>query len=507
VAIGYWREPGLTAERFTRDPFAPAGSAERMYRTGDRARFLPDGTIEFLGRRDGQVKIRGYRVEVGEVEAALVAAGAGRVRRAAVVAVPGRSAGSRHELAAYVVPAALDLAGLRGALARALPAPMIPSTITALDELPRTPSGKIDRRRLPAPQAPTPVGQARVAPEGAVEAELARLWQDLLAWPDPGATDSFFDRGGDSLGAVRLMARIERRFGVSLPISALLEAPTIRQLARAIESAGAGRGRSLVAIRAGGSRPPIFCVHPIGGNVLCYSPLSARLGPDQPLYGLEARGLDGRAPARRSIAEMASAYAAEIAAAQPAGPIHLVGWSFGGVVAIEMARELAGAGRELAPVVLLDSVAAMTWKVELSDEHVQEWLALERDLVAGGGQEPGSSQLAWAAAVMRANLRAVLDHEHRAYGGPVVLIRSTDPMPARLQRLHDRFGAARGDGANGWTAWCPRLAVVPVGGDHLTVVREPHVARVAEIVRGVIDRAARGAGGAHRSEVERHGAA
>jgi len=523
VATGYHENPSLTEQRFLPDPWdAPA----RMYRTGDIVRFLPDGSLEYLGRRDGQVKIRGYRVELAEVEAALSRVGGARLLRAAVIAVPSRARADRLELAAYVVPRdpSLDPSVLRSELASSLPAAMLPGTITLLESLPLTPSGKLDRRALPLPAASSGAApRPHVAPEGALETELQRLWQEVLGAPALSVTDDFFELGGDSLSAVRLMARVQKRYGVELPISALLEARSVRGLARAIEApAPASTGRSLVTLTPArpGAREPLYCVHPVGGHVLCYAALARRLGPQQPLYALQSRGLDGSCQPHRSVAEMARDYAAEIAQHRPRGTIHLAGWSFGGILAFEIARILRESGRDIGALVVIDTFAGVKWRVEPSEDDLLECIAMEllgaglddadiaRSLAAAAGasteqrferliglaRERGvvagelrRSQLRALLHVVRANILAGLDYRPAAYGGEMLLLRCSERMPARLERMHQWVGSDYEAHDNGWGAHCASLQIIGVPAHHLSVVFEPHVASVAAILRPLIE--------------------
>jgi acyl carrier protein len=230
LARGYLGDPARTAERFVPDPLATS-PGERLYRTGDLVRHLPDGRLEFLGRGDGQVKIRGIRVELGEVEAAL-AAHPGVA--AAAVAVRGEGAAAR--LAAYVVPRAggLDAGALRRWMKERLPAAMVPAACVELPALPLTANGKVDRAALPEPAAVALADGEFVPPQNAMEEILAGIWSELLEVPRVGAHDSFFDLGGHSLQAVRLMSRIRELLGVELPVRAVFEAPTLAELAAAV---------------------------------------------------------------------------------------------------------------------------------------------------------------------------------------------------------------------------------------------------------------------------------
>ncbi|HXO39837.1 MAG TPA: amino acid adenylation domain-containing protein, partial [Thermoanaerobaculia bacterium] len=372
VARGYLGRPELTAARFVPDPFAPRCGVPggRLYRTGDLARFRPDGELEFLGRVDHQVKIRGFRIEPGEIETAL--AGHPAVRQAAVV--PGESAAGECQLTAWVAaPAELAAAELRAFVATRLPDYMVPAAIVVRDSLPTTPNGKLDRQQLarwgvrlatdgtvdragrPAvpPNLPTPLTDA-------VEAELAAIWTQVLGRQDIGRENSFFDLGGHSLAAVRLMARIRERFGRELPLAALYRAATIERLAVLLRAGSAPAVRSaLVELTpaAGGAASrgarPLFCVHPAGGNVLCYAELARALGPDQPLYGLQLP--DPQPPGSVPTVEtLAARYLEELPAVAPAGPYALSGWSLGGAIAYEMARQLRAAGEAVELLALID---------------------------------------------------------------------------------------------------------------------------------------------------------
>jgi acyl carrier protein len=240
LARGYLGRPALTAERFVPDPFGPL-PGRRLYRTGDRVRLSPRGEVEFLGRLDHQVKLRGFRIELGEIEAALLAHP--RVTQAAVVL---REDGGRDpRLAAYLEvadappPAAAEL---RDHLRRRLPDPMVPAHFVVLPALPRTPSGKVDRRALPAPGAARPAGEgaAYLPPRSAEEERMAALWSDVLGVERVGIEDNFFDLGGHSLSAARLLARVRAEMGVELPLAAVFQAPTVAALAAAAAACGRG---------------------------------------------------------------------------------------------------------------------------------------------------------------------------------------------------------------------------------------------------------------------------
>ncbi|MEM8924599.1 MAG: amino acid adenylation domain-containing protein [Actinomycetota bacterium] len=359
LAIGYWRQPELTAEKFLDDP---DGSDARIYLTGDLGRIADDGSLVHLGRKDFQVKIRGYRVELAEIETTITAAP--WARDAIVVADEAPDGGQR--LVAYIVPepdaGPLASADVAEYLSDRLPDYMVPARIVDMEAFPTTATGKLDRLRLPSPeQAASPVGSTdagrdRVAPSTPTEIQLARLWSTMLGVSDIGVHDGFFDLGGHSLTAAQMFARIEKDMGVRLPLSTLFRASTIAELAAVVDGSGAAPSwSSLVPIKPTGAEAPLYLVHAHGGNVLGYFDLSTHLAQDRPLYGLQARGLDGVSIEERSMEEIADGYLEEIRALQPNGPYHLGGFCFGGNVAFAMAERLRSVGEEVALLVLIES--------------------------------------------------------------------------------------------------------------------------------------------------------
>jgi nonribosomal peptide synthetase DhbF len=351
LARGYLGRPGLTGERFVACPFRPG---QRMYRTGDLARRTADGQLVFTGRADDQVKIRGFRIEPGEIAAAL-ARGAG-VRQVAVLLREDRP--GERRLVAYVVAAGgaddLDGGGLRRMVAGTLPEYMVPAGVVMLDELPMTPSGKLDRKALPAPDF---AGLTRPREPGtAAEGALCRLFADVLGLDTVGADDSFFDLGGDSLLAMQLMARIREVLQAPVAIGALFRTPTPAGIARSLEvAADGGALEVLLPLRSRGSRPPLFCIHPQIGLSWCYAGLTRYLPPDYPVYGLQARGISRPGTLPRSIEEMAADYLDQIRTIAPFGPYNLLGWSIGGIVVHAIATRLQEQGEKVALAAILDA--------------------------------------------------------------------------------------------------------------------------------------------------------
>ncbi len=382
VSRGYLDRPALTAERFVPDPFGAPGA--RLYRTGDRARWRSDGTLEFMGRVDQQVKVHGFRIEPGEVEAALRRHPG--VRECAVVAR--EDVGGDRRLVAYVVPApgygtrtlteaeiqlpadagATLPAALREHLRERVPEYMVPAAFVELESLPATPNGKLDRAALPAPVH----GGAKLEadePRDYLEVQLIQLWEEVLGVEMIGATQSFFDLGGSSLLALPLFARINRLLRCDLPVSTLFAGATVRQMAEAIreqQRAEPETSSPVVPLQPGGSLPPLFVVHAADRGVMTYVNLVRHLGPEQPVYGVQDVGDD----LGRPLAEIAADHVRAVRAVQPEGPYYLAGWSFAAYLVFEMASQLEREGQEVGFVGLLDSMTAGLTLAWPGSEHV-----------------------------------------------------------------------------------------------------------------------------------------
>ncbi|MCP2339575.1 amino acid adenylation domain-containing protein [Actinomadura rupiterrae] len=361
VGRGYLHRPALTAERWVADPFGPPGT--RMYRTGDLVRWRTDGTLEYVDRVDFQVKIRGFRIELGEIETALAAE-----PDVAHVAVLVHRDGGVKRLVGYVVPAAgttLDTAALRRAVAARLPEYMVPSAIVVLDTLPLGPNGKLDRRALPVPDfAEAAAGRAPAGPD---EEILCAVFADVLGLERVGADVSFFDLGGDSVTALKLASRAKQA-GVELTPRDVFTHQTVEKLVRRTDDDASLGFQPLLPIRATGSHPPLFFVHPAGGLAWGYMQFQAHLPADRPVYGLQSRVFTGAEPAA-DVAAMAADYAELIRTVQPHGPYHLAGWSLGGLIAFEAACLLQQGGEEVALLALIDSY------------HGQDLDSAERDVL------------------------------------------------------------------------------------------------------------------------------
>jgi thioesterase domain-containing protein len=351
---GYLDNAALSAERFVPHPFARDATA-RLYRTGDRARYRADGAIEFLGRADRQVKVRGHRIELDEVEAALRALPS---VRDAVVALRGDSSDTRR-LVAWLVPAdprAPPPPGLRRELRATLPDAMLPSAMVWIPALPLTPTGKVDMRALPEP-GEAMRGATSTPPRDMFEGVLARIWEQVLGVRGVGVHDRFFETGGHSLLAARLVDAIERETGYKVPLTSLFADDTIDGLARALREGAPDAGASVVAVNARGSRPPFLFLHgdfQAGGF---YSrALALALGADQPTLIVHPHGLAGDA-VPPTIEAMAADRIRAVRAIRPSGPYAIGGHCNGALVAFEMARQMIADGDEVLAVVLIESRA------------------------------------------------------------------------------------------------------------------------------------------------------
>ncbi|WP_438502016.1 amino acid adenylation domain-containing protein [Mycobacterium avium] len=382
VAAGYVGRSGLTASRFVACPFGGPGT--RMYRTGDLVCWRPDGQLDYRGRADEQVKVRGYRIELGEVQAAL--AGLDDVEQAVVVAREDRPGGKR--LVGYITGTA-DPAETRTALAQRLPVYMVPAAVVVLDAIPLTPNGKLDTRALPTPEY---TGSRYRAPSNAVEETVAGIYAHVLGVERVGVDDSFFDLGGDSISAMRVITAINASLGVELAVRTLFEAPTVASLSRRAQTdtARGGQAEEIVPVQTlkEGTGAPLFCIHAAGGLSWSYRVLGNHL--DCPIIGIQQAEPQHAAP--RSIREMAQSYADRIQETYPDGPYHLVGWSFGGVVAHELAIELQRRGCAIARLVLLDAQPGLDGSVTapdaaLAEQHMMEE-ALRSHLAAADHDQP-----------------------------------------------------------------------------------------------------------------------
>jgi surfactin family lipopeptide synthetase A len=334
LARGYFDRPQLTAEKFIQNPFNSHPDS-RLYKTGDLTRYLSDGKIEYLGRIDNQVKIRGFRIELGEIETVLRKHPA---IQQSVVTISVDDAGD-NRLIAYIIThpeQTITTEELRRFLKQELPDYMVPSAFIFLDTLPLTPNGKIDRRAFPAPDSTRlDSDHTYVSPRDELELELTKIWERTLGIHPIGMKDNFFELGGNSLLSVQLIAEIRQTFDRNLSIVTLFQAQTIEQLATVLrEEKWAAGWNSLVPIQSGGSKPPLFFIHPCSGEVPIYRVLAGHLRQERPIYGLQAIGLDGNHAPHDRVEQMVAHYIKEIQTIQPEGPYFLGGKHIGYRVAI-----------------------------------------------------------------------------------------------------------------------------------------------------------------------------
>jgi aspartate racemase len=488
VARGYLNLPQLTEEKFIPDIFSDTPSA-RMYKTGDLARYLPNGDLEFLGRRDNQVKIRGFRVEPGEIESVLIQHTA--VHEAAVVLREDPPGNKR--LVGYVVrsqPEAASESELRRHVRKRLPEYMVPSEFIFLQSMPLTPNGKINRRALPEAKVDPSLGTiCAAAADDLLQAQLIQIWEKLLGRKPIGIRDSFWDLGGHSLLAARLMHRIKQLHGKTIPLAVLLQAPTIEQLAAVLQDddGWSPHWSSLVAMQPEGSRPPFFMVHGVGGNVVGFHELARHMKPDYPFYGLQCQGLDGKRAGHTRLEDMAAHYIDEIRTVQAKGPYHLGGFSLGGLVAYEMACQLAAAGEEVGLLVLFDAYARNPKPVNESLLDLLRnpaWAKL-RQLPEALRKKVRRTIRAWSLPkhlinVRLTNARAAEQYRLRPYSGKVTLLRA-----GHTWRVSE-------DPNNGWTPLVGALETIEIPGGHVDILGEPHVVRLAECLKACIDGASLG---------------
>lgn len=514
LARGYLNRPELTQERFISNPFN-TGTSARLYRTGDLVRYLPTGELEYLGRIDNQVKVRGYRIELGEVEAAIST----HPNMAETVVVADDDRVGQKRLVAYFVRDKREANGiddLREYLKSTLPDHMIPSMFIELDELPLTANGKIDRKSLPAPEAATPRSRSGlVVHRDDLELKLTEIWEEILGIRPIGINDNFFELGGHSLKAIRMFAQVEESFGKNIPLGTLFEAGTIEKLASILRTDGwAAPESSLVPIQPVGSKPPFFCIHAKGGNVLFYRDLARYLGNDQPFYGLQARRLAGRQIAHPTVEEMAEFYIKEIRDMVPDGPFYLGGASFGGLVAFEMAQQLQRQGKRVAFLALFDT-GALGYPVALPNVTALQMtlyrlarrIQHHRDTLRAFGAKERTNYI--LERLKKAKLkyrRKVRDKYKSSVRRFYSITKGTSSIPASYIQIEDLIWKAgqryvpqvyRGkitlfrasfqplgiypDPALGWSSLVEgELEIHEVPGHHGSIVAEPYVANLAE---------------------------
>jgi len=505
VARGYLKQPDLTAEKFLPDPFSDEMGA-RFYKSGDLGKYRSDGVIEYLGRIDDQIKLRGFRIEPAEIESVLT-----KVPGVKQVAV------ALHELnptdkrlIAYVVfgdgaNETLDAADLMKYLEERLPNYMVPSLVIRLKDLPLTANGKLDRSSLPLTQENIP--STTLLPRDELELKLIVAWEHLLNVAPIGRRDSFFSLGGHSFLAVSLLQMIKEEFGQELPLSALFEEPTVEHLADLLRHhQRSERTSNIVQIQFSGKKPPIFFVHAVSGGALCYLPL-ARLIPDRPFFGLQSIDIEDREQSSDfSIEERASVYIESVRKVQARGPYLLGGWSFGGYVAYEMARQLRQQEQEVSLLALLDIPAQINVEQPMQRDDAELLLSIGNDAIQ---YEHPSLMLSFS------EIDRVPQNERIAHILEVLTKAKVLPPHITLQQVRNylrsyrsrdaalrRYRLAPYDGAItlirtaertateqdlGWSALSPfPVEVHFVPGNHHNMIYPPHVEGLAGILRSCL---------------------
>lgn len=510
---GYWREPELTARKFSPDP----DTGDTIFRTGDLGRWREDGMLEHHGRVDFQVKIHGVRIDLTEVQAVLL--NMESIRDAVVVAQQRDSAADstvEKQLVAYYVPTSSPGPSstlLRDALLEKLPVSMLPATFVEMDSIPRTNNNKVDRLALPKHIGETPGTVRPVIEAGdSLEMQLARIWKKVLGVGRVGPNDNFFDLGGDSLRALRIFAEIQNQTGKQLPIAILFTHPTVKELAEVLRAHEDLRWSVVVPVQPRGPRPPLFLAHGAAGEVLIYRDLALRLGMEQPLYGLQAIGLDGAHQPFATIEETGTYFLRELRRVQPTGPYFLGGLSGGGVIAFEMAHQLVRQGESVGLLAMFDTYVPASLRQNVprrrSDRlryrfatrltlHWERWyemrgrakiaylnkksrIATRRFLRRGAEWDEQESVLVRTyARVEDANRAQIARYVPQIYPGHISFFRATQqPWNKRRQRALGWEGLAR-DG----------VEVFDVPGYHFSIIVEPRVRVLAEQLTECLERA------------------
>ncbi|MCC5604893.1 non-ribosomal peptide synthetase [Nostoc favosum] len=510
LAKGYLHRPELTQERFIDNPFIPGN---KLYKTGDLVRYVQDGNLEYLGRHDEQVKIRGFRVELGEIATAI--AQHPDVQESVVIASNDTQENPR--LIAYVVTNKQDITTqILLFLQQKLPNYMLPSAFVVLDAFPLTPNGKVDKRALQNSENKWKnTHKSFIAPRNFTELSLVKLWENLLKTSPIGVTDNFFDLGGHSFLAVRLMAQIQDIFGHNLTLSTLFENPTIEKLSTIVTQPPREISNSpLIAINSSGSKKPFFCVHGAGGGVNNYFNLSRRLGEDYRFYALEhSPGQD--IPEIMSVEETATRYLQEICKVQPNGPYLLGGHCYGGVLAFEMAQQLRRQGQTVDLLVVMDTILSETPIESIKDDDAKFLLRMAESIKTDNNVDFSVTfeELQYLSLneqldlinqkanyifsdtevedflnyykLFKAHVQAMRDYVASVYPDKITLFRASQKI------IHD-FESTEfntDDPLLGWSKCSIQpIQLIEVPGDHFSMFVEPHIQELAKQLRICIDK-------------------
>jgi len=480
VALGYWKRDNLCAEKFIDDPFSGKSGA-KLYRTGDIVKWQADGSIAFIGRADGQVKIRGFRIELGEIENALNDLPGVKDK----VVMARQDGPGEKQLACYVVPSEAHngspddlLNTVREHLRAKLPTYMVPAGFVVMNELPLTANGKIDRRALPSPTAQTSALKAEhVAPRNNIERTLSAIWSKVLNASDIGIHDDFFDLGGHSLIGIQLLGQVEQQFNKTLPLKSLFEAPTIAQFAELLKGEGTVHDwNNLSLIQPEGEGLPLFCVH--GDEASHFIP--KHIGNTRPFFAFFHQGEDGKRIEYTTVESIAAHFIREMKQAKPHGPYLLTGFSFGGVVAFEMAQQLAQAGDEVPMLSVIDTYApALHAKAIETDKRFYTPLKnmIYRWIVQRALRNDGTVPTRFRNFhIIDTYDRAVLAYKPKPWKGSLTVLKAKDSWGPQSMGWE---GLAQGG-----------LHVKVLPGDHYSVIKEPHVKQLAHALE---DEAGQGA--------------
>ncbi len=516
VARGYFNKPELTSEKFIFDPFSgkPKG---RMYRTGDLGKILPNGEILCFGRIDNQVKIRGYRIELSEIE--FILSQQKNIKEAVVLSVKNRAGDAR--LVAYVVAAGVkesakanEIQHWKTALKSALPAFMVPNDFVLLDALPLTENGKIDRKALPNPEINIDTTQSSyVAPRSKLEKLVANIWTECLKVENIGVHDNFFELGGHSLAAVQVITRIKNETGKRVRLANFFEYPTVEQLVILLENNKNQGLNSLVPIKPEGTKVPLYIVHGNGSTAFKFISFAQQMDADQPVFGLQAIGIDGFAEPIDNIKDIAASYVSEILAHNPEGPYSLSGYSFGGVMAFEMAQQLVAMGKTVTLLAMFEGYVVNNYQLKpglyktlhrvytrmrkfmfgfylLANEpgrtigYKIETMKMGINQMAGKDlikENKPDADLEFIDKVAKVHQKAVANYQLKPYNGDIAIFRAE-----KRSFYIDDFENM------GWVPYARKVNAYDIDGEHMIIFDPPQNIKFARTLQALLDECNKG---------------
>ncbi|MBW4891780.1 amino acid adenylation domain-containing protein [Mucilaginibacter sp. HMF5004] len=516
VARGYFNKPELTAERFLDDPFATE-TGTRMYRTGDLGKVLPDGDIFCFGRIDNQVKIRGYRIELSEIE--FILSQQKNIKEAVVLSLKNRAGDPR--LVAYVVPLAVkeitkatEIQNWKAALKASLPIFMVPNDFVLLDALPLTANGKIDRSALPNPEINIDTTlSSYLAPRTKLEKLIADIWTTCLKIENIGLHDNFFELGGHSLAAVQVITRIKNETGKRIRLANFFEYPTVEQLAILIENNKKQILNSLVPIKPEGTKVPLYIVHGNGSTAFKFISFAQQMDAEQPVFGLQAIGIDGFIEPLDNIKDIAASYISEIIAHNPNGPYCLSGYSFGGVMAFEMAQQLMAMGKTVTLLAMFEGYVINNYQLKpgiyktlhrvytrarkfmfgfyllaaepkRTIEYKLETLKIRINQMAGKNlmkENKPDADLEFIDKVAKVHQKAVANYQLRPYNGDIHVFRAEK----RSFYIDDFVNL-------GWVPYARSVKIHDIDGEHMIIFDAPQNKKFARSLQVVMDECNKG---------------